>query len=59
MLTDHRVQMDGKYLNALVFRNCNAILKKLDIEESLIDILLRVSGANEPNSCFEIITTST
>lgn len=52
MLTDHRVRIDGKYSNALVFplvfRNCNAILKKLDIEESLIDILLRVSGANEP-----------
>lgn len=59
MLTDHRVRIDGKYSNALVFRNCNAILRKLNIEESLIDILLRVSGANEPNSCFEIITTST
>lgn len=59
MLTDHRVRIDGKYSNTLVFRNCNAILKKLNIEESLIDILLRVSGVNEPNSCFEIITTST
>lgn len=59
MLTDNRVRIDGKYSDALVFRNCNVILKKLDIEKPLIDILFRVSGANEPNSCFEIITTST